>query len=196
MYLMSHNSWSFLTPKTFLGKCFNFMAKCQSANIQQQYLNYDVRMFDLRVRLDNDSKPTLTHGLFEYKNSFQRISTDLDFLNSKSDATVRVFLEVRNDYQDTEVQRHWFTSFCSHLEDKWPNINFCGGNPTYTGNILIYKFKGYTPTTIGKHASWATKCKIDDLWPWLYARLFNRKSRREFKESSADYLSLDFVNIK
>lgn len=191
---MSHNSWSFLTPKTLLGRIFNFTAKCQAVSIQEQYLKYNVRVFDLRVRLDNNGKAIVAHGLFEYKDSMFRIARDLDFLNSKLDTYVRVFLEVRTKEQDTETQRHWFVSFCSHLEDKWPHIKFCGGYPTYNFAVRYYKFKHNLPPTKGAHASWATKTKLDDLWPWLYAKLHNKKSRAEHTDENV-YLSLDFVNI-
>lgn len=75
----------------------------------------------------------------------------------------------------------------------YSNIKFCGGNPTYNGGIKYFKFKYNTPTSEGCHASWATKCKLDDLWPWLYAKLHNKESRK--KGTTKEYLSLDFIEI-
>ena len=107
MKFMTHNSWTFMRPKTILGKVFNVMARCQSKSIQEQYELYEVRMFDLRIRL-NKGQPIIAHGLFEYENSVEQIEKDLSYLNNKDDVYVRVFLEVRNYRQDTDKQRNWF----------------------------------------------------------------------------------------
>lgn len=187
---MTHNSWSFLRPRTFLGRIFNFMAKCQSKNIQEQYENYNVRMFDLRVRLEN-GHPIICHGLFEYQ--YDQLENDLDYLNNKKDVYVRIFLEVRTPRQDTDKQRIWFLNYCKSLEQIYENIKFCGGGPTYSGSINYYKFKYNCPTSEGCHASWATYNKLDDLWPWLYAKLHNKESRE--KGTDYEFLSLDFVEI-
>lgn len=190
MKIMSHNSWTFLKPRTFLGRIFNFTAKCQSKDIQEQYEKYNVRCFDLRLKLDKYNKATLAHGLFEYK--IDNLKNDLEYLNSKGDVSIRVLLEVRNSSQDTEIQRNWFIKYCKELEDDFQNLRLFGGYPTYNGVLQYFKFKnGLIPSMDGQHASWTTKCKIDDLWPWLYAKINNKKSYK--RETDAEFLSLDFV---
>ncbi len=193
MKLMSHNSWSFLTPKTFFGKLIKFTAKCQEVNIQTQYEKYDVRMFDLRVKLDSNGKLTLLHGLVKYKTSLQQLEKDLKFLNEKGDVVVRVLLDIRFEPDDTKEQREWFINYCSQLENLYQNIKFCGGNPTYCG-IAYYKFKYPLPSIEDGYASEATKTKLDDLWPKRFAKKNNKKFLS--RETSKEYLALDFVNIR
>lgn len=197
MKVMSHNSWSFLTPKSLFQKLINFTAKCQAVSIQEQYEEYDVRIFDLRVKLDSDNKITIAHGLVSYKDSIRHIITDLAYLNNKPDVYVRVFLEIRFACKDTEYQRIWFTNYCRYLETNYPNIKFCGGYPTYNTTVPYYKFKHNLPATVANHASYTTKNVLDDLWPWLYAKRHNKKAVEDYIKSGTDkYLSIDFVNIR
>lgn len=186
---MSHNSWTYLSPKTFLGKVFSFLAKCQSKTIKEQYEQYQVRVFDLRIRLNNKKQPTIAHGIFEY--SIENLQYDLSFLNQKK-ASVRVLLEISSEYKDTEAQRNWFINYCKQLEEMYPNINFFGGRPAYCG-IKYYKFKNENPTIKSGNASSINKNKLDDLWPWLYAKLNNKKILNQV--ITEDCLILDFVEI-
>ena len=36
---------------------------------------------------------------------------------------------------------------------------------------------------------------IDDLCPWIYAKLMNRKNMKKYKDSE-QYISVDFINIQ
>lgn len=191
MKYMTHNSWTFMRPKTFLGRIFNFMAQCQEINIQQQYEKYNVRMFDLRIRLKNGS-PIIAHGLFEYQDSINQIVSDLDFLNNKKDVYVKVQLEIRNPKQDLDIQRFWFVNYCKQLESMYQNIKFCGGNPVYNSGLIYYKFKNEIPSTKGCHASNETKNILDDLYPKLYAKKHNKESKK--RNITQEFLSLDFIN--
>lgn len=191
MKIMSHNSWSFLKPRTFFGKLIKFTAKCQEVNIQDQYEKYNARMFDLRVRLDGSGKLTLCHGLVYY--SPKSLIKDLEYLNSKRDVMVRVLLDIRFAKEDTEEQKNWFIKYCSELEYNYPSIKFCGGNPAYCG-INYYKFNYSLPSIEDGYASEATKTKLDDLWPKKFAKKNNKKFLA--KGTDKEYLALDFVNIR
>lgn len=182
---MSHNSWTFLKPRTFFGKLFSFIARCQSKNIQEQYEKYNVRMFDLRIKL-KDNKPIIAHGIFEY--SIEDLEKDLAYLNTK-DVYIRVLLEVRNSFKDTDKQRAWFINYCKQLEEMYQNIKFCGGNPTYTA-IQYFKFKNSIPSIEGNYAS-SNKNIVDDLWPWLYAKRHNK----DIENTDKEFIALDFVEI-
>lgn len=188
---MSHNSWSFLKPRTFFGKLIKFTAKCQEVNIKEQYEKYNARMFDLRVRLDNSGKLTLCHGLVYY--SPKSLSEDLQYLNNKKDVMIRVLLDIRFPREDTDKQRIWFTKYCSELEQNYPSIKFCGGNPTYAG-IIYYKFKNPLPSIESCYASEDNSSRIDDLWPKRFAKKNNKKSLA--KGTTKEYIALDFVNIR
>lgn len=72
MKLASHNSLSFTKPRKWWEKLINFTAKCQSHDIQTQYID-GVRLFDIRLRRDwvscysHDYDAIAAHGLIEYK---------------------------------------------------------------------------------------------------------------------------------
>ena len=51
---MSHNSWTYLKPRTLIGCIFRWAGRCQSHSIVEQYEKYGVRIFDLRIKLDKN----------------------------------------------------------------------------------------------------------------------------------------------
>ena len=186
--IMSHNSWTFLKPIGFFAKIFNFTAKCQDKNIQEQYEKYGVRMFDLRIRLNKNNKPVIAHGLFEYDAT--NLTSDLNYLNTKRDVTIRVLLELRDG---GDSQKEWFIKYCSQLWINYPNINFCGGYATCNNSKIYFKFTNPHPSCFGAHASCITKNKLDDLWPKFFAFRNNWYYRK--LDIEQEYLSLDFVNL-
>ena len=101
MVIGSHNSWSFLKYKKWWMRLFKFMAKCQDANIYDQYEKYGVRCFDLRVKFDKNGKPIFSHGAFIYKYSLDDILSDLSYINKKGDCYVRVIHEARRKSEYT-----------------------------------------------------------------------------------------------
>jgi hypothetical protein len=189
--LQSHNSWSYIKPKKWWLRPFHFIAKCQSKSIIEQYFDYDVRVFDLRIRFDKEGNPVVAHGLFVFDIDYKKLCEDLDFLNGKK-CTVRILHEVRTKRQYIEESVTRFRIFCSTLEYKYPNITFYGGRNLYNWKI-DYEF-GKEPTEESFYSSVRKPYLVDDWWPWLYARFNNKKVLK--KDVNAEILAIDFVNIR
>ena len=115
MILGSHNSWSYLPVESWWMHLLKFTAKCQSVDIKTQYEKYGIRCFDLRLQF-NYGIPVIAHGIIKYKYTFRQLSSDLNFLNSKGDCTVRVMLETRDekDYITANISK--FKYYCRLFE--------------------------------------------------------------------------------
>lgn len=191
--LASHNTMSYLTPRTFLDRLLAFTARCQSTTIQEQIEKYGVELVDLRFKFNKKGQVFFAHGAIEYKGS---IGKTLEYLNSFKDFPVRVMLENKPGEHETS-----FKTWCSYLERTYHNIKFFGGRNKWTWEEL-YKFKNEHPSLEDKYSSCNTnepgKPKtgtiIDDLCPIWYAKNHNRKNR--IKGTDKEYLMIDFVEIK
>lgn len=153
MILGSHNSITYLPPKRW--KIFNFMAKCQESSIQEQYEQYNVRLFDIRIHF-NKLEPEIKHGLITYDGSLQDI---LEYLNSRHDKVyVRVILET---CRHNESQELLFINECKLMEKLYPNIYFFGGNRKYDW-FQLYNFHNPDLNIVQKVSS-MTKIKLTGL---------------------------------
>lgn len=205
MNIGTHNSLTYLTPKTLFGKLFRFTAKCQSVDYRKQY-ELGARVFDIRLWYDNHLQRQIRHGRIEFEGSDTILYNILDFLDKKGDCYVRLICEEDNfakrDSMVTDKEEE-FKFDCEWFESHYPNIKFFGGNRKYDWKVL-YEFKNKdVPTLIDRYSSTTSLFKsknkflriIDDLCPILYAKLMNKKNIEEFKDSK-DYLFIDFINIK
>lgn len=188
----AHNSWSFLPVKKWWMKPFGFMAKCQSSNIRSQYLMHNVRCFDLRIFFNDNDEMTIRHGMVVYEYTEEQLFKDLAFLNNRADTCyVRVLHEVRCKKKYTPHETEEFQMFCEKMEKAFPRLKFwCGRN--LVDWTVDYKFKN-EPTCEEKYSSVCPPKVIDDWIPVLYARLKNRKIRKEGTDK--DILLIDFVNF-
>lgn len=193
MKLASHNSWTFGSLHNWwLPK---FMAKCQNKNIQQQY-DAGVRLFDLRLKFYK-GKFVVAHGIYKYKVDWEE---DLKWLNQKPEQCyVRVLLEYNKLPRCISAISNYFFATCHHLEFTYRNIRFFGGN-LKCDSYPLYDFNFTSPPLIGAYSS-ATSlfrsknkllAKIDDLWPWLYAKCYNTKNKTMYKNNT-EYILMDFV---
>lgn len=191
MKLASHNSMSYLPPRKWWMYPFRFMARCQSKSIEEQYEKYGIRMFDLRISF-RKLLPEFRHGAIAYKGDVCKV---LDYLNSKRDCKVRLILEeYLND--KTQYQEDMFKVFATNCEHIYENIMFFGGVRKRDWKE-IYKFK-YSPSYDNKYSSdntnGTTGTILDDWFPWLYARLNNKKNIS--KGTDKPWMFIDFVNIR
>lgn len=185
--LASHNSFTYFRPKKWYMRLFNFMARCQRKNVKEQYEDYNVRLFDLRVAFDKEGKPFIRHGLMDY--GYDK-SEALRWLDSKKDVYVRVILE-RAERECGESQEQWFRYYCAWLESNFHNIKFTEGRRKYDWR-QIYPFKYMSPS-MDEDFSSVKGSKLNDLWPWLYAKRHNRKAIKKCKNN---WLMIDFVDIQ
>lgn len=190
--LGSHNSMTYLPPKKWYLYPFRFMARCQSKTIEEQY-ELGIRMFDIRIAFDKKGRPEFRHGLIAYKGEVEPI---FKFLNERKDTHVRLLLE---EYRDdkTSIQEVLFALACNVWKVQYPHIKFFGGRRKRDWSKIV-DFD-YEPEYDNKYSSCNTPdgktgTVLDDLWPWLYAKLHNKKSIE--KGTDKPWLLLDFVNIQ
>ena len=185
----SHNSFTYLPVKWYM-KPFNFMSRCQSKNIEEQFFKYNVRIFDLRVRFDKDGMPHVRHGLMDYG-----VVPD-DMLSMLNDAAlyygcniyVRVILETG---KADEKQEFLFITYCAHLQGTYGHLKFTEGRRKFDWRQL-FAFRDSTPDMDADFAS-VKGGKLNDLWPRLYSKRHNKKA---VEKCDKQYLMLDFVDIR
>lgn len=211
MNIGTHNSLTYLTPKTWWGKLIRFTARCQSIDYEKQY-ELGARVFDVRLwydkLYDNLFCMEVRHGRIAYEHSYRVLHKMLEFLDKKGDCYVRILCEEDSFAKHDPLavnKEHEFVKDCKFCESRYKNIKFFGGNRKYDWKVL-YNFKNKDiPTLIDKYSSTTSLFKsnnkflriIDDLCPILYAKLKNHKNIEEHKQSgSKDYLFIDFINIQ
>ena len=194
----SHNSWTFRTPVKWYLKPLYFLAQCQEVDIQTQMKDYNISLFDLRVKFINN-EPYIHHGIFNYGKVDYN---DLKLLNDNN-CYLRVMLESNSKMKDQILQEQQFITFCNELTQKYPNIKFFGGNRKFDGKD-VYNFNTLQqPTLIDLYSSVTTLFDsdnkylriLDDWFPRLYALLKNKKNLKEDVDTEDTYLFYDFVNI-
>lgn len=190
--LGSHDSMTYLPPKKWYLYPFRFMARCQSKTIEEQY-ELGIRMFDIRISFDKEGTPEFRHGLIAYKGDVKSV---LEYLNRMGDTHVRIMLE---EYRDdkSDFNEVLFALACNDWKKHYPKIKFFGGRRKRDWAKII-DFK-YDPIYDNKYSSCNTPdgktgTVLDDLWPWLYAKLHNRKNIK--KGTDKPWLLIDFVDIQ
>lgn len=185
MILASHNSWTYLSPKKWWMRLFAFAARCQQNDIRQQYHN-GARMFDLRIRFDSYGNKIMAHGLIEYPTT--NIKKDLEFLQSlNEDIYIRIILETG---KENVYNENLFKEFCYNIKEKYNNIKFFGGRRKYDWKV-IFDFGIEEPCIKELHAS-VVNSKIDDLYPYLYAKRNNDRNVKNNQDYNG-YLMIDFI---
>ena len=184
MKLGTHNSMTYLPPKKWYLYPFRFIAKCQSKTIQEQY-ELGARMFDLRIKFDKKGTPEFRHGSMAFKGS---VTKTLQFLNTKK-VYVRLLLETKKSDID---QEEMFRIFCRDCQEYFPNIKFFCGRRKFDWKV-VFEFK-YKEPYIEQYVSSMQGSKIDDLWPWLYAKLHNKEHMQECDKRKWNLF--DFIEIQ
>lgn len=191
MKIASHDSMTYLPPKKWYMYPFRFIARCQNKSIEEQYEKYDIRMFDIRISFDKNGIPEFRHGLIAYKKNVKEV---FEYLNSKyENIYIRLILESNKNNGESK-----FKSFCKICDEIYPNLIFFEGR-LKKGWKLIYNFMNDVPSYDHKYASnnlndTTGKTILDDLYPWIYAKLNNKKNIKNGTDK--DYLFIDFVNIQ
>ena len=200
MKLASHNTFTFLTPRTWWMRLLAFTARCQRVNFATQ-LDRGAQMFDIRVRFKGSGVPILCHGLIEYQ-EYLPVTDSLLYLNycCKRDDIhyyCRIVLETKHP-DDFQLQS--FRALCKAYQDTFQEIVFFGGNDRsdWSCQHPVYDFGTPMPDIDEKHASTTALFprfpRLDDLWPWLYARLFNHRNIQA--GTTHEWLMIDFVDIQ
>lgn len=186
MKLGTHNSMSYLKPKKWYMYLFRFMAKCQKVDISKQY-KLGARMFDIRIAYDKNGNPEFRHGSMRYKGNVEEA---LKFLNSRrARCRIRLILEIN---KPSTRQVNLFIKDCKKWESQYKRLIFFCGRRKYDWNI-VYNFNTKEPI-INQLVSSMTWKKFDDWYPWIYAKIMNKKNISAY--NSNDWLLIDFINIQ
>ena len=192
MIIGSHNSWSYKTPiNGILMKIFAFMGKCQRKDIIEQYENYNVRCFDLRIRF-KEGIPYIVHNNIVYC-TFENIQDDLKFLNKKKDVSIRIIHDVRTKSNHTEENIELFRDLCKNLKKKYKGLNFWCGRNLYDWQF-DFEF-GTEPNCIEKYSSVCPPKYIDDWIPILYAKIMNKSNIKKYENEDC-ILLIDYIDIR
>ena len=62
----SHNSWSYKKALKWYMRPFQFIARCQEVDVEKQFIEYGIRVFDLRVSFNKKGNVIICHGLMKY----------------------------------------------------------------------------------------------------------------------------------
>lgn len=187
--LGSHNSFTYLPVKQWYFKPFFWTARCQKKNIKEQY-KLGARLFDIRIRTNSAYDIIMAHGPVEFEGDIYELLDDMENLGEK--VYCRVILESNKPMKNQEYQEERFKDVCYSIEQDYKNIIFFGGNRKYDWKE-VYHFEATEPSLDGKYSS-VIGTKIDDLWPWLYAKTHNKKNIKNGTDK--DFLFIDFVNIQ
>ena len=187
MKLASHDSMTYSKPKKWYMYPFQFFARCQSKTIEEQYEDYGIRYFDLRIKFDEMGCPEFAHGLMTYKEDVHRI---LHYLNDKGEEVqIRLLLET---HKEDDLQELYFVCFCETCQKNFDNLKFHCGRRKFDWKQL-YDFKNPEPSLDQKVSSMTWKI-WDDWCPYFYAKHMNKKNIEEGTDK--DYLMLDFLHIQ
>lgn len=184
MKIASHNTMSYLPVKQWYLKPFYWMARCQSKSIFQQY-DEGCRFFDIRLTLDKNDKLVFAHGLIHYKANYFKLL--YDFHNYITEPVhMRVVFELTK--QDFAKEERLATE-AKILEMTFDKFKFNTGRRKYDWQpIYLFDGKEYS---LDQKVSSMQGTKLDDLCPWLYAKLHNKQSIKE--GTNKDFLMLDFI---
>lgn len=188
MILGSHNTMTYLPIKQWYFKPLFWTVRCQSKSIREQFYS-GARLFDIRVRFDEDRDITLAHGPIEFKGDVYEALEYLDSRAVEDSIYVRIILESNSPMKDQDLQEEHFRYFCKNIQEDYTNLTFFGGNRKYDWRV-IYNFNTIEPTLDDRYSS-TTGTKLDDLWPWLYAKLHNKNLLKA--GTNKDVLFIDFI---
>lgn len=183
MELGTHNSMTYLKPKKWYLYPFQFIARCQSMTIEEQYYS-GIRLFDIRITYDKDGNPEFRHGLMAYKGDVYKCLTWLN--NSNNPIKIRLILEVKRPNSNIES---FFIKDVERFKELYPNLTFYEGRRKCDWEQLVN-----LPTINVEQpvSSVDGPNKLNDLWPWLYAKKHNAENRIKYKD--AEYVLMDFID--
>jgi hypothetical protein len=205
--LGSHNTMSYLQAKHWWMRPFKFIARCQRISLEEQF-NQGVRYFDFRIRIDKNGNYEFAHGLMKYKGGARAVYDNLMLLNNLSELNSdnQCYARVVLEKEEWEGCLDEFYKLCEFFKTIAPNINFQENRVKGTWKE-VYDFGNKKLTYLDKYAScnsveipgkhYSGDSKLDDLYPWYYAKKNNKKTVKEFFENPThDILMIDFVDYR
>lgn len=188
--LGSHNSMSYLTPRKWYMKLFNFVAKCQDYDIVKQY-ELGVRAFDIRISF-KDYYMYFAHGLISYKYDSTIYKLFETINNFEDSCYVRLILECNRFTRHKKDKYTLFKIYATKWASTFKNIKFFEGAMKYKWIIEPINNFIPTPNYIQRIGSMA-KCKLWSICPRLYAIFHNKKIMNSEYNNAIQILYVDFI---
>ena len=187
----SHDTMTYLKPKSIWLRPFHFMAKTQKYDYKEQYEKYNARMFDIRIKYNTKLDIwEFAHGSMTFKFDGE-IEQIFEYFNSCTDNVyLRMVLEYNRPVKNIEEITEKYIAYCDELKNKYANIIFFEYRRKYDWK-QVYKYEGMPYPTFYQAISSMTGSKCDDLWPWLYARTHNKDNVEQWTDK--EWLMLDFI---
>lgn len=186
--IASHDSMTYLKPLKWWMRPFKFVAQCQSVDLESQYNDYGIRMFDIRIRWNKDHW-CFSHGCMMFDAD---VIKTLDWLNKQGKIMIRLLLEYNREPKDSKEIIQKFVEFCDMARERYKNLTFFEFRAKWNWDKL-YTYKEEPRPSIYQATSSTTWRILDDWWPWLYAKSHNKDNRKQ--GTTAEWLLLDFINI-
>lgn len=195
----SHNTMTYLKPKSWWMRPLIWMGRCQDKTYQEQYKS-GVKAFDVRVFWDDEGELEFRHGMFAF--SGEGFSDFLKFCQQK-DIIVRLLFEERKfpAYLRKRSEKlalfERFINLCEWVEETYPYLKLTCCKNTETGQVLyepktkeLKQYHFYSSQT----SLWEKFPRFDDLWPRLYSMIRNKKHLRTTQILDSNSITwLDFV---
>lgn len=179
----THNSMTYLKPKKWYMYPFRFIAKCQSLTIKEQF-DRGVRLFDIRISYNKNNKREFKHGLISYKGDVYKT---LEWLNSQNTPIqIRIILE---DNKPFYIRDFLFAKDIHTFKEDFPNLSFYEGRRKCDWDKVV----NLPELEVIQPVSSMCKNKLFSIWPWLYAKLFNKKNIKTYSDKT---LLIDFIEIR
>lgn len=126
--LGSHNSLTYLTPKTIWGKILSPWTKCQNKFLDRQF-DSGVRYFDIRVKFDKNGNPIIVHNKIKYKgdliNILDQFNNYIKLYHNTDIVYLRIILDIRKTpYNKYEKDRQYglFVDLCNRIDKNYTNL--------------------------------------------------------------------------
>ena len=178
----SHNSLSYSKPQWYL-RPLAWVGRCQNKDIFTQFES-GVQLFDIRVKFKNGVAVS-GHGLLTYDIEIHDVLFLLDVLAEIKNTLIYVRISLE---KSTPESKQLFKLFCSTLSTEFKFLAFYGGQQKKDWTTL-YVFNTEYPGVTEKY--WTFSRKLFLPFPYLYAKLFNKKYISN--HDTTNFLMLDFI---
>lgn len=188
----SHDTMTYLKPKKWWMRPFHFVAKCQNKSIEEQYNEFGIRLFDIRVRYnEKENIWEFAHGCMTFKGKTPK--EIFDWLNSKEEKIyIRLILEYNRKVKNIDKISDLFVEQAKLWIDEYKNLAFFEMTRKYDWKRL-YNYNEM-PYPSMYQATSSTTWKIwDDWFPWFYAHRYNKDNYKQ--GTSSEYLLMDFIGM-
>lgn len=171
--LAAHNTLTAYKPKYWLGYLSLPFSRCQSKKVEELYSN-GVRLFDLRIRVNNKGKITACHGISEFKVNL------LDIFKTLSNFDDTIYIRIVNEDSGGKSNTAEFLRVCTWYRKVFPMFKYqIIPSKKNLSNVAYSDFPNYT-----YHEMFWYKWRVP-LLPWFYAKK-NKLADTIVMESSAE----------